>query len=109
MNKNLLLFLQALDDIYRDLENVRHDIRRCERKPLRQRYICDALSLVDFDKGQVLCFGGIFNIMAYAVVSNASYRGERGPHSPELSGKTAVSPGLKLKVRELLFPVNTVA
>lgn len=56
MNKKLLLFLQALDDIYRDLENVRHDIRRCERKPLRQRYICDALSLVDFDKGQVLCF-----------------------------------------------------
>lgn len=30
-------------------------------------------------------------------------------HSPELSGKTAVSPLLKSKVREFALPVKTVA
>lgn len=64
MNDDLLLRLQALDNIDRDLENIGDNVGRCESQPLREGYIGDTSRLVDFDKGQVLCCRGILNVMA---------------------------------------------
>jgi hypothetical protein len=66
MHNNLLLLLQPQHHIHRNLEHTRHNIRRRERKPLRERDIRHALGLVDLDEREILRRGCVFNIMAYA-------------------------------------------
>jgi hypothetical protein len=108
MNNDLLLFLQALDYVDRNLKHICDNVRRRKSQPLRQRDIGNTLRLIDLDEGQILRLRRVLNVVACSS-SAAITKLSHGPNLPELSGKTAVSPGLKLKVRELLFPVNTVA
>jgi|TARA_R110002003_G_scaffold235_18_gene17082 hypothetical protein len=64
MNNDLLLLLEALDNVNRNLENVCYDISRRESKPLSQRDISDALRFVDLNEGQILGLGGVLNVVA---------------------------------------------
>jgi hypothetical protein len=111
LHKHLLLLLQSLHNIHRNLQHTRHDFRRRQRQPLRQRDIRHTLRLVDLNEGQVLRGGGVFDVVACAtrVSEFSDIEGVREEDIPALSGNTAVSPALKSKVRELEFPVKTVA
>lgn len=63
-NENLLLLLNVLDEININLERLRRNLWRCQRKPLRQRNVRDTVRLVDFDPDEVLVLGGILNVVA---------------------------------------------
>jgi hypothetical protein len=75
MHNNLLLLLQSLHNTNWNLEHVRHDIRGRERKPLRQTNICHALTLVNFDEGQVLRRGCVLNVMPRVVGKHSGVPG----------------------------------
>jgi hypothetical protein len=66
MHNDLFLLLQPQHHIHRNLEHTRHNIRRRERKPLRERDIRHALRLVDLDEREVLRRRCVFDVMAYA-------------------------------------------
>jgi hypothetical protein len=63
VNDNLLLFLQPLHNTDRNLEHIRHDIRRCECKPLCERNIRDSLRLVYLNEREILSIRGILDVM----------------------------------------------
>lgn len=62
-NENLLLLLNVLDESNIHLERLCRNLRRCQRKPLRQRNVRDTVRLVDFDPDEVFVLGGIFNVV----------------------------------------------
>jgi hypothetical protein len=68
MHNDLLLLLQSQYNIHRNLQHIRHDIRRRERKPLSQRYIGHALGFIDLNEREVLCLGCVFNVMAWILL-----------------------------------------
>jgi hypothetical protein len=74
MHNNLFLLLQLQHHVHRNLDHTRHNIRRGERKPLRERDIRHAVGFVDLDERKILRRGRVFNIMAYARCVSISLR-----------------------------------
>lgn len=62
-DNQLLLLTQPLRNLHRDLQRRRHDLRRRQRQPLRQRNVHHAVALVDFDPLQSLVGGRVFDIV----------------------------------------------
>lgn len=67
VNDNLLLLLQALHHIDINLQNIRDNIGRGERQPLRQGDISNTIGLVNLDEGEVFGGGCVLNVMACCV------------------------------------------
>lgn len=65
MDNDLLLLLQALDNIDGNLENVSDNIGRRKGQPLCQRHVRNAISLVYFNESQVLRLGSVLDVMAW--------------------------------------------
>jgi hypothetical protein len=63
VNDNLLLLLQSLHNTNRNLKHIRHNIRRRECKPLRERNIRDPLRLVYLNEREILRIGSILDVM----------------------------------------------
>jgi len=59
----LLLLPQPPRNLHRDLQRRRHDLRRRQRQPLRQRDVHHAVALVDFDPLQSLVGGRVLDVV----------------------------------------------
>jgi hypothetical protein len=75
MHNNLLLLLQSLHHTHRHLQHIRHNIRRRERQPLRQAHVRDALTLVDFNKREILCRACVLNVMPAVIGKHSRVTG----------------------------------
>lgn len=64
LEEKLLLLLDALDDFDVDLQGVGHSVRRGQSKPLGQRDIGHAVTLVELEPNQLLSVGSVFNIVS---------------------------------------------
>lgn len=69
LNQDLLLLLDLLGKLQRDLESLGHDIRRRECEPLRQADVGDTLRLVDLDPDEILVLGGVLNVVSITPIS----------------------------------------
>lgn len=66
-NDQLLLLLQALGNIKRNLQSAGDNARRRQSQPLRQRYIHYAVALVDLDPRESLVRRSVLNVMARVI------------------------------------------
>ncbi len=64
LNQHLFLLLQLLGDTERDLENLRHEFRRRQSKPLRQGDVRHVIRLVNLYPDEVFSVRRILDIMA---------------------------------------------
>lgn len=76
LQKKLLLLLQLIHHLPRDLEGARHDIRWGESQPLRQRDVSHALGLVQLDPHQVLGGRGVKDVVAGVVGEDGDVSGD---------------------------------
>lgn len=74
-DNQLLLLPQPPCNIHRNLQRRRHNFRRRQRQPLRQRDVHDAVGLVDFDPLQSFVEGGVFDVMACVVREDGGVAG----------------------------------
>lgn len=72
LNQYLFLLLQLLGDTERDLENLRHQLRGRQSKPLRQGDVRHSVRLVNLHPDEVFSVRRILNIMAVSWLVNAS-------------------------------------
>ena len=63
LDQDLLLFLELVDKLNGDLENLGYNLGWCESKPLRQWDVRDAVRFVDLDPDEVLVTC-VLNVMA---------------------------------------------
>ena len=64
-DENLLLLLQLLNHIERQLENAGYNVRWSKREPLGQRNISHSLAPVDLDPDEIFRVGSILDIVSY--------------------------------------------
>lgn len=74
-NNQLLLLLEPLRNLKRDLQRLRHDPRRRQRQPLRQRDVNHAIAFVDFDPLQRLVRGRVLNVVARVIGEDGGVAG----------------------------------
>lgn len=108
LDQQLLLFLQLLHDTEWDLECIGNNIRRSEGQPLCQANVSNSIRAIYLYPNKILCLRRVLNVMSWGVSASSKWR-QDGRGKPLLSGKTAVSPAVKSKVRALAPPMKTVA
>ena len=64
-HERLLLLLNSLHNFKVYLQRLSHHIRRRQGKPLRERNVGYAITLVDLDPDELLGVRGVFDIVAY--------------------------------------------
>lgn len=72
LDQNLLLLLDRLGHIQRNLEDTGDNVGGSQSQPLRERNVLDSVTVVDLDPHQVFRGGCVLNVVAYNYMSEVT-------------------------------------